>query len=36
MLWNGLVKFISFGAFTPVADAMLARFVISRITSRPV
>lgn len=35
MLWNGFIKIISFGAFQPVADAALARFVIARITSRP-
>ncbi len=31
ILWNGFVKLISFGAFAPVADAALARFVIDRI-----
>lgn len=31
MLWNGFIKIISFGAFAPVADAALARFVIARI-----
>ncbi len=35
MLWNSFVKFISFGAFTPVADAALMRFVVARIRSRP-
>lgn len=31
ILWNAFVKLISFGAFAPVADAALARFVIDRI-----
>lgn len=31
MLWNSFIKLISFGAFAPVADAALARFVIERI-----
>ena len=35
MLWNGFVKIISFGAFQPVADAALARFIIARITTEP-
>lgn len=35
MLWNGFIKIISFGAFAPVADAALARFVIARIRSEP-
>ena len=35
MLWNGFIKIISFGAFAPVADAALARFIIARITTTP-
>ena len=35
MLWHGFVKIISFGAFQPVADAALARFIISRIVNEP-
>lgn len=35
MLWNSFVKLISFGAFAPVADAALVRFIVARITSRP-
>ncbi len=31
LLWNGFIKIVSFGAFQPVADAALARFVIDRI-----
>ncbi len=34
MLWNSLVKLVSFGAFAPVADAALVRFIVARITSR--
>ena len=36
MLWNGFIKIISFGAFQPVANAALVRFVLSRITTAPV
>jgi uncharacterized membrane protein YjgN (DUF898 family) len=35
MLWNGFVKLVSFGAFTPVADAALVRFIVARIQSSP-
>jgi uncharacterized membrane protein YjgN (DUF898 family) len=35
MLWNSFIKLISFGAFAPVADAALVRFIVSRITTRP-
>ena len=35
MLWNGFIKLISFGAFQPVADAALVRFVLTRITTLP-
>ena len=35
MLWNGFIKIVSFGAFAPVADAALARFVIDRIRTEP-
>jgi uncharacterized membrane protein YjgN (DUF898 family) len=35
MLWSSFAKIISFGAFQPVTDAMLVRFVISRITTEP-
>ena len=35
MLWNGFIKIISFGAFQPVADAALVRFVLNRITTLP-
>ena len=35
MLWNGFVKIISFGAFQPVTDAAMVRFIIARITTEP-
>ena len=35
MLWNGFIKIISCGAFQPVADAALVRFVLTRITTLP-
>jgi uncharacterized membrane protein YjgN (DUF898 family) len=35
MLWNSFIKLISFGAFAPVADAALVRFIVARITTRP-
>jgi uncharacterized membrane protein YjgN (DUF898 family) len=33
MLWNGFIKLISFGAFAPVADAALVKFIVDRITT---
>ena len=35
MLWNGLIKIISFGALQPVANAALVRFVVARIKAVP-
>ncbi len=35
MLWNSFIKLVSFGAFAPVADAALVRFIVARITTRP-
>ena len=35
MLWNGFAKIVSFGAFQPVADAALVRFLIARIRTEP-
>jgi uncharacterized membrane protein YjgN (DUF898 family) len=35
MLWNSFVKLVSFGAFSPVADAAMVRFIVDRITATP-